>query len=337
MAAALKTHGYDTADPVSPAPAADPAAAPPAASPDAPVPSGESQTAPASEPGTPQETPGKKKKWFHKRIDDLTGDKRALERQIAELQQQLASKPAATADPATPAAEPVVEQSPNQKPARPKRPNIRDFETTEEFEVAEEKYETETLPAYEEALSNWTKQETIEALQRERVQQEAQERLAEVHEQGEAEYGDEYQTVVLTNDSVPVSAALMDAIFESENPHRILYWLGKHPEEAGQYAKSTFYKEGDFGAALNCNRKAARLVAGIEASIARPGAPVAPPPAPPAVPPVPPKRVSQAPPPATPLRGGASAPQAPDPRQRVIGQGGWTAEMERKSIASRRR
>ena len=60
MAAALKTHGYDTADPVSPAPAADPAAAPPAASPDAPVPSGESQTAPASEPGTPQETPGKK-------------------------------------------------------------------------------------------------------------------------------------------------------------------------------------------------------------------------------------------------------------------------------------
>jgi hypothetical protein len=339
IAAALESNGYEVIPQT-------PTAAESAPTSDAPaLPSDDGTTAvdpeATSEEPAPQPDGRKRGKALQARFDELTRDRYAekgradqLQRQIDALNLQIAGKPAA---PATPAAETTPAQA--QRPERPKMPRQSQFDTVEEFEEALNVYDA-ALAQHEEKLATFNRETAIREFQAAQQQQQAQIIRETAHDAGRAEFAD-YDAVVF-NEDVKITGALLDTIWESENPERLLYWYGTHPEVAAEFARLTSYSDMSF--ALAANRNAVRAVAHIQASL-KAGAPVAPiAPVPGVAAPIaahapvaaPQPRTTSAPAPARPLRGASGSPAAPDPN-RKIGENGWTMANEMATMKSRRR
>lgn len=148
----------------------------------------------------------KRKGGFQRRIDKLTREKRELEARIAALEAKLAGGTGKT-----PAGEDHEPTPPGEAPGKPKP---EDFDTYE---------------AYTEALTDWK----LEQRERERARQEAERRVFERWLQrieAARQAHPDFDEVV--DSDTPVSAAMQQAILESDLGAEIAYWLGKHRAEA---------------------------------------------------------------------------------------------------------
>jgi hypothetical protein len=340
QAAALKVHGYDAPpDPNAVAPSADPLveqAVPPAE---------EITTDPVSETGTIlEQAPGakapKKKQTAQERIDQISTlryEEKAradfLEKEIGKLKAQIAGKPPETAAPEPPA-ETV-------RPERPKRPKQSEFDTTEELEAAMDAYDTK-VAAYEDDLGKFNRAQAISEFQQKQAKDLAEARVAAIHEAGKVKYPD-YENVVLKNNDIEISTALLDAIGEYDNAEDFFHYLGSNPDQAKEFLAETFTA----GASMYTPRQArasARITAEIARELGTPAAvppvsaPVAAPAASPVAPvvPVPPRQATSAPAPIKPLRSTSSTAPTPDPN-RQIGKGGYSAADERATMRPVRR
>ena len=214
--------------------------------------SDESPEGDASEPDEAEEEQAPKRKGgFQRRIDKLVREKRELEARIAALEKRLAGGEQAAG-----------ESGETRRPAAAEegKPKPEDFDTYE---------------AYTEALTDWK----LEQRERQRVQEDAQRRVYEswmARIQAARQAHPDFDEVV--DSDVPVSAAMQQAILESDNGAEIAYWLGKHPEEAERISKLPPIA-------------AIREIGRIEASLAAP-------------PPQPKAPVTRAPKPVTPVSGG---------------------------------
>lgn len=182
----------------------------------------------------------RRKGGFQRRIDKLTREKRELEARIAALEGKLAGGAA------TPAAGEAREQPPAEAPGKPKP---EDFDTYE---------------AYTEALTDWK----LEQRERERARQEAERQVFETwlaRIEAARQAHPDFDEVV--DSDTPVSAAMQQAILESEQGAEIAYWLGKHPEEAARIAKlppiAAIREIGRIEASLNPKAPSPKPKAGI--------------------------------------------------------------------------
>lgn len=169
-----------------------------------------SETAEDDEQDTGEKPKGKG--GFQHKIDKLTREKYAAEAAAEELRRQLADKEKPAAKPA--------ESKPEGKPV------------AESFDSYEE---------YVEALTDWK----LEQKEQSRQQSEAQRKAAEERKAvGDAWQGrlkearTRYADFDATVDAdVPVSAAMQQALLDSEQGADLAYWLGKNPTEAERIAK----------------------------------------------------------------------------------------------------
>jgi hypothetical protein len=154
----------------------------------------------------------KRKGGFQRRIDKLTREKRELEARIAALEAKLAGGAGTGAPPG--------EAEHQARPAEaPGKPRPEDFDTYE---------------AYTEALTDWK----LEQRERERARQDAERRVFESWmERIDAARKAHPDFDEVVDSDTPVSAAMQQAILESDQGAEIAYWLGKHPEEAERISK----------------------------------------------------------------------------------------------------
>lgn len=238
--AALDRTGYDgveTASDGTPAPHAPPEpASSPVPSP-APGPSadgaGEDETGAASETAQPELQP-KPQGGFKKKITRLQSENDALRRQLEELKSS-----------AKPPDVPVAPSEAKPPEAQPK-PKWEDFADSEN-----------QMESYTEALTDWKLSEkdrlVAEAKQTERTKAEqdqqraraeadSKERMdrwnAQLAEARET-YSDFDAVTVESATAVPMSGAMITAMFDSDQGARLAYWLGKHPKESERIAKLT--------------------------------------------------------------------------------------------------
>lgn len=115
----------------------------------------------------------KARKDLLKQVDKLTakykteeGNRKALEGQVAELREQIATL--GRKEP------PVAEAPPPEaaRPDRPKRPKLEafDYDNTA-WEAALDKYDNELLPAYDEARDKWNRTEALRELQEQQTRE----------------------------------------------------------------------------------------------------------------------------------------------------------------------
>ena len=180
---------------------------------------------PADEPA---EEPAPKGR-YQKRIDELVGQRNAVTEdrdywrsQALELQRQ---KP-----------EPVKDD-----PPPPQKPKLADFD--------------HDVEAYAEALSDWTDQRIVAAVESkaeevqkqaaesartqhsENVQAERQRVFAERSQEFAADHPDYFALV--GNPTLPITSQMSDVIMEMENGPEIVYHLAQHPEQAHRIAQQS--------------------------------------------------------------------------------------------------
>jgi hypothetical protein len=212
---------------------------------------------------------GRFKPGVQRRIDELTRQRHEAERRASELEQRLQQLQSGT-------------QSSGQAPAT--KPDPRQFEDYGDYVAALTKYEAAQLLGQRD-------QQQAQALQQQRQQ------LTQQAEQARAEAWTErqtaartalpdYDTVMAAAANVHVSAAVQDALLDSDRGPELAYHLAKNPAEAQR---------------LNglSPRQVDREIGRLEERLSRPATPP----------------VSKAPPPLKPLGGGGSgvANATPDP------------------------
>lgn len=223
----------------------------------------------AQEQGT--EEPPKKAGGFQKRIAKLAAqrDQAAAEAEYWRAR-VLSTKPDADAT--------ASAEKPKPKP--------------DDFTIGDGQYD---VAAYTEALTDWKTAEAIKSFKAEqekaRQQQSEQERQTELQKSYAEQIGkaqEKYHDFddVAFNPALPITKPMAEALAESPLGAEIAYFLGKNPEEAGRISRL-----GPLGAARELGR--------IEARLAQPESS--------AVTEKPKPRVTQAPPPITPVRKTASA------------------------------
>lgn len=222
----------------------------------------------------------------NKQIDKLTGRAKTAEGEliaerakIAELERKLV---AGNKEPAV-VELPVPEPEAHKRPARPSRPKLEQFEyDPAKYDLAMDKYETETIPAYEDKLSEWTRAETVREI-REAQAQEATER--ELQKESET-----WQQVVDSRDGlrdklaaatdIKVSGA-MDSVLRTmmtpEERATLLEHFVDNPDDAAEMMEATTSKRAnpnrddwEYNTAL-----ASRLLTKLESKISgKPAGPV---------------------------------------------------------------
>jgi hypothetical protein len=203
------------------------------------------------DPDATKGDPRDDRKKMLKRIDALTGrwktekaNRESLETDIADLRRQVSelskkepateTKPAAEAQPEAP-----------KRPERPKAPRLADFKfDQEQYETALEKFETETLPAYETARDEWTSAEAV------RKVREDQERASQ--EQYLAQEAEEWHEVLAAHEGLedrlkeatsmmmsPAMETAMRGVYTHEERAVILEHLLDHPEDTERIMNAT--------------------------------------------------------------------------------------------------
>lgn len=271
--AGLETESTETfgteetpAQPETPAPPVE--AAPPTEA-AAPVPPAEAKRADGSEPLEEAQDKeileGKKPEQFHgqkrllRRIDRLTerlrtaetkqadGTVTDLQSKITELERQLAEK---TPAPATEEIPPVEE---NQKPQRPKRPKLADFKLEEHgydedqrqtaFQQALDKFDDVDLPAYEDALAQWNREEAVRQLRAEDAQKQETQSRAERQAKYDAALAADADLVQVIEQNSPEISVSMEAVMreymDPEDAATCVKYLARHPEESKRIAEMT--------------------------------------------------------------------------------------------------
>lgn len=199
---------------------------------------GEEQT--TAEPEKP------KARGVQKRLDELTRLRHDAERDRdywRDLAVQKSKQPETTPEP-----EPVV--------APKGKPSLDQFESYE---------------AYTEALTEWKVEERFRAQEeraaqaREAAQAEARKATFQERAQAFATEAEDFQQVAF-NPSLPVSAAMAEAIQSSDKGPQLLYHLGKNPQEAVRIASL-----GSFQAAMELGKLEAKL--SVLQPRTKPGAP----------------------------------------------------------------
>lgn len=145
-----------------------------------------------------------------RRIAQLTAEKREMERRLAALEQKPAETPT---------------------PSEPKREDFADYE-----QYIEAKAEYKAIQAAERKLSEAEKANRQAA---ERAQETAQQRAFTeardaVIDRGTELY-DDFEAVT-TNEELPITPVMADALLSSEKGHELWYHLGKNPEVAERIA-----------------------------------------------------------------------------------------------------
>lgn len=152
-------------------------------------------------------------KGVQKRIDKITRQKYEAERQIQELQQQLAQR--------------------SEAPVNKEKPTLEQFEYDD--------------AAYIEALTDWKVQKALEMTQaqnaekqrrsqQEQVYQDFESRRQSTNIKGVTAY-DDFEDVVLDNYDLTITPQMADIITDSEIGHDIAYYLGSNTSEADNIAK----------------------------------------------------------------------------------------------------
>lgn len=221
---------------------------------------GEAKTAPAPEPEVKQEeTEGEVPEGVQKRIDKAVRRQREAERRAEALEAEVSRLKA-------------TETKPAEKPAPVEgKPKVSNFADYDEYVEALAEWKTDQRLAAEKS-----KEQSAKATEDQRKALTAfSERVKEVAKKPEYADIDE----VLDSD-VTVSAAMHEALLESDKGAELAYYLGKHPEDAARIAKLS-------------PTSAARELGKIEASLSKP-------------PETPKPKASAAPPPMKPV-GGKSA------------------------------
>jgi len=146
-----------------------------------------------------------------RRIAQLTAEKREMERRLAALEQRPAETP--------------------KTPDEPKREDFADYE-----QYIEAKAEYKAIQAAERKLGEADKANRQAA---ERAQATAQERaFAEAREaviDRGTELYDDFEAVT-TNEELPITPVMADALLSSEKGHELWYHLGKNPDVAERIA-----------------------------------------------------------------------------------------------------
>lgn len=171
----------------------------------------------ASEEEQPEQP---KKRGVQKRLDELTANWREEQRRAQKLEALL---------------EASLRREPEKPKEQPKAPEVtepkaEDFDTYEQYVTALADHRAERKVA-----------EALASMEQARQQTEAERRQKDT----ERAFLERVQTFRATatdfdevafNPSLPVSKTMADAINSSENGPQVLYWLGKHPEEAQRIA-----------------------------------------------------------------------------------------------------
>lgn len=202
------------------------------------------------------ELPDKVKKALkdkNKQIDKLTAKfrteqdgRKAIQTQLEALRAEVdalksGSKPEAAAPP---------EPETPKRPTRPARPKLEQFEyDTAKYEAALDKHESETIPAYEDALSAYTRAETL------REMQEHQERQAQ--EETLRQDAEEWQSAIDAKDGLrekieaatdvmqsPAMLTVVQGIFDPAERAVIVEYLVDNPDEAARITGKTLGREG---------------------------------------------------------------------------------------------
>lgn len=153
-------------------------------------------------------------KGVQKRIDKITRQRYEAERQVQELQQQLA-------------------QRPEPQPASTEKP------TLEQFDYDDAKYM--------EALTDWKVEQALEARkqkeaetqqrsQQDQIYQEFESKRQHTLVQGIQAYED-FEDVVLDNPNLVITPQMAGIITDSEVGHEVAYHLGNNPDEAAKIAQ----------------------------------------------------------------------------------------------------
>lgn len=209
----------------------------------------ESSTAPDD---ARQEPPSEEKKphWATKRIDELTRNWREAERRNEQLMAALHQQK-------TPAPEPVPEVLP----------------TLESVGYDEQKYQAALL---QHAARHAERAADARIEQRERER--AERNRMDAFDRRQAEFAKQtadYEDRVLSDHTLPISAAMRDVIVDSEDGPAIAYYLAEHRDVADRIARLPAHL-----AARELGRIEERLQATREAKAKPPAVTQAPPPAP---------------------------------------------------------
>lgn len=198
----------------------------------------EVEAKPKSELEPDEQADEKPHKKLLRQVDKLTGRAKTAEQaleteraRVAELERKLAGNK----EP-----EPVkaVEDDTPKRPQRPSRPKLEQFEFDQEkLEAALDKFETETIPAYEDALSEFTRKETIRELtaQQETARQKQAEEKAESEWQEAISARDGLKDKLAEATDVKISSAMdvtLKSIFKPADRALILEHFVDNPEEA---------------------------------------------------------------------------------------------------------
>lgn len=174
------------------------------------------ESAPAESGDSPAEQEKERQNGVQKRINELTRQ-REEERRRAEYWAQVAQERAAAQQPQTPNITTNTQLS------------VDNFNTYEEFMQALAQQEAMKIVERQRQIeAQQVKQQEL-AVQRQRFQSQQAEAIAK--------YAD-FEEVV-NNPSIPVTPAMVDGIMDSDMSGDVMYYLGKHPDEARKMAGMT--------------------------------------------------------------------------------------------------
>jgi hypothetical protein len=117
------------------------------------------------------------------------------------------------------------------EPEETPAPKLEDFDTTEQWAAAFQKWTEERVERKAEAVAHRIARQRQEELQRASIQAEWQERLAKFSEQ----HPD--AQAVIANPTLPITKTMSEVITASENGPALAYHLGKNPAEAARIAR----------------------------------------------------------------------------------------------------
>ena len=219
----------------------------------------------------------KGRKKLLRQVDKLTGRAKTAEtaleaerQRVAELERKLAE---GKKEPVVTLPEPVDEAP--KRPARPRQPRLEQFEYDQaKYESALEKYENETVPAYEDELSKWTRAEAMRDFQKAQAEEAERQTLErEAVEWNEIlDAHDGLREKLQSATDVKVSGAMDSVLRTMVNPETRALILGHfvdNPEEAAEMMQETISQRAkptredwEF-----CTARASYLLAKLEARL----------------------------------------------------------------------
>lgn len=239
---------------------------------------GEPQAQEAEEKEREEAERVEKSKGYRKRLDKLTYQREEAKRQALHFQQlyeqELAQKQKSEQPPKVPVATP--------------KPKMSDYDSDEEYIAATVDWKLEQKEAQRKADQEFLARQEQEKAQA--TKQFEQSRTFEEKRLATAEAGidtyEDWEQVVYAIPGNIFNQEMAAAVFETEAPHEVAYYLGKNMEEASRISS------------LPPMKRAVEL-GKIEAKLQQP----------------PPKPLSKAPPPVSPVKGSSVPDGTPDPSE----------------------